>query len=229
MNFEYYWNNIPGIGRSRNNLIYTSLISKDKKTFVQWFFNDTNYHKDQNEIIDPQLMEQKWEREVCYLTAMSKNYPDLVPKIIDINIKDKKIYLEINGLDFWNRSGCLTENYDITLPNWQEQMLSIIQAHKDLGWYKFSMHPSSFFIVNGYLKSINYFFVYDHTEGPISISDHSSHIHSSRQQIMRKQVESLNISWNEKQPLDKLQHLCFESFRSNYPSEFIDQARSIYR
>ena len=31
---EYYWNNVPGAGLCRNNLIYTSLISKDEKHFV---------------------------------------------------------------------------------------------------------------------------------------------------------------------------------------------------
>jgi hypothetical protein len=229
MKYEYYWNDIPGVGLSRNNLIYTSFISEDKKTFVQWYFNDVNYHKDQNEVIDPALMKDKWNREICYLYQMSRYYPDLVPKIKNIDILEKKIYLEIDGLDFWNRAGCLTENYDSVLPDWQEQMLNIIQAYKDLGWYKFSMHPSSYFVVDGKLKSINYFFVYDQDEGPISIADHSSHIHSQRQAIMRTQVEAMGLDWNEPQPLSKLQELCFESFRTNYPADFIEKAKEIYR
>lgn len=229
MKYDYYWNNIPGIGLSRNNLIYTSLISEDKKTFVQWYFNDVNYHKDQNEVVDPVLMRAKWDREICYLYQMSRYYPDLVPKIKDINILEKKIYLEIDGLDFWNRAGCLTENYDSVLLDWQEQMLTIIQAYKDLGWYKFSMHPSSYFVIDGKLKSINHFFVYSQNEGPISIADHSSHIHSHRQQIMRNQVEAMGLDWDAPQPLSKLQELCFESFRTNYPADFIEKAKEIYR
>jgi hypothetical protein len=229
MKYDYYWNDIPGVGLSRNNLIYTSLISEDKKTFVQWYFNDINYHKDQNEVVDSELMRAKWDREIFYLYQMSQYYPDLVPKIKDIDILEKKIYLEIDGLDFWNRAGCLTENYDSVLPDWQEQMLTIIQAYKDLGWYKFSMHPSSYFVVDGKLKSINYFFVYDQNEGPISIADHSSHIHSHRQEIMRKQVEAMGLDWDAPQPLSKLQELCFESFRTNYPADFIEKAKEIYR
>ena len=229
MKYDYYWNNIPGIGLSRNNLIYTSLISEDKKTFVQWYFNDVNYHKDQNEVVDPVLMRAKWDREICYLYQMSRYYPDLVPKIKDINILEKKIYLEIDGLDFWNRAGCLTENYDSVLLDWQEQMLTIIQAYKDLGWYKFSMHPSSYFVIDGKLKSINHFFVYSQNEGPISIADHSSHIHSHRQQIMRNQVEAMGLDWDAPQPRSKLQELCFESFRTNYPADFIEKAKEIYR
>ncbi len=62
MKYEYYYNNVPGKGKCRNNLIYTSLISQDKKTFVQWYYNDGKYHQGQNQVVDPKLMEEKWER-----------------------------------------------------------------------------------------------------------------------------------------------------------------------
>lgn len=228
MELNYYWNNIPGVGLCRNNLIYTSLMSADKKLFVQWYYNDPEYHKGQNEILDPGKMEEKWLREVNYLTQMRNRYPDLIPNIVKIDLDNRKLYLEVDGIDFWNRANCATENYDQVLPDWQDQMLNIIEAHKSLGLYKFSMHPSSYFIVNGRLKSINYFFTYAQHEGPISIADHSSHIFSTRQNIMRQQVEEMGLDWYEPQPLNKLQKLCFESFRTNYPADFIEKAKAIY-
>ncbi|MEY4331569.1 MAG: hypothetical protein RLZZ196_307 [Bacteroidota bacterium] len=228
MKFEYYYNDVPGEGLSRNNLVYTSLISQDKKTFVQWFYNDEEYHKGQNEIVDPDKMEEKWLREVNYLTHMRNNFPDLVPTITKIDLDNRKIYLEVDGLDFWNRAKCNIENYNTVLPDWQDQMLEIIKAHKSLGLYKFSMHPSSYFIVDGKLKSINYFFCYRDLEGPISIADHASHIYSTRQKIMKEQIEKMGLSWDKKEPLDELQILCFESFRTNYPNSFIEQAKKIY-
>jgi hypothetical protein len=228
MELSYYWNDVPGVGLCRNNLIYTSLMSKDKKVFVQWYYNDTEYHKGQNEVVDPNKMEEKWLREVNYITQMRNKFPDLVPKIINIDLNSRKLYLEVDGPDFWNRAGCDVANYDKVVPDWQEQMLNIIQTYKDLGWYKYSMHPSSYFVVDGKLKSINYFFTYRENEGPISIAEHSSHIHSQRQAIMRTQVEAMGLSWDDPQPLDKLQQLCFESFRTNYPAEFIEKAKEIY-
>jgi len=33
MAYEYYYNNVPGIGLTRNNLIYTSLMNKEKNIF----------------------------------------------------------------------------------------------------------------------------------------------------------------------------------------------------
>jgi hypothetical protein len=228
MKFNYYYNNVPGVGLCRNNLIYTSLISDDKKTFVQWYYNDTEYHQGQNEVVDPKLMDKKWHREMHFLHNMEHHNPDMVPKILKVDVPARKLYLGVDGVDFWNRAKCDIANYNSVLPDWQEQMLNIIQAHKDRGWYKFSMHPSSYFIVDGKLKSINYFFTYSKNEGPISIADHASHIYSTRQDIMRDQVKAMGLDWDAPQPLSKLQHLCFESFRTNYPAEFIEKAKAIY-
>ena len=229
MKFNYYYNNVPGYGLCRNNLIYTSLISEDNKTFCQWYHNDEVYHKGQNEVVDPAKMEEKWLREVIYLTHVRNNFPDLVPKIINIDLDNKKTYLEIDGPDFWEQAGCDIENYDKVLPDWQEQMLNIIKAHKSLGLYKFSMHPSSYFVVDGKLKSINYFFTYRKHEGPISIADHTSHIYSTRQAEMRKYTDAMGISWTDPQPLDLLEQLCWESFRTNYPAEFIEKVKDVTR
>lgn len=228
MNYNYYYNNVPGEEPSRNNLIYTSLMSEDKKTFVQWYYNDTEYHKGQNEVVDPKLMDEKWHREMHFLHNMQYHNPDMVPEIVDVDVPNRKIYLRVDGLDFWNRANCDQANYELIVPDWQEQMLAIIQAHKDRGWYKYSMHPSSYFVVDGKLKSINYFFTYSSNEGPISIADHASHIYSSRQEIMKVQIEAMGLSWDKKEPLDKLQLLCFESFRTNYPADFIEKAKAIY-
>jgi hypothetical protein len=228
LNYNYYWNNIPGVGPARNNLVYTSLISKDQKTFVQWYFNDPGYHQGRNEVVDPSKMEEKWLREVNYLTHMRNKFPDLVPKIIKIDLDTRKIFLEVDGLDFWNLAGCSIENYDKVLPDWQDQMLNIIRAHKSLGLYKYSMHPSSYFVVDGKLKSINYFFCHRQEEGPLVLADFKSHIHSDRQLLMREHIERMGISWDKPEPQQVLQKLCFDSFRTNYPIEFIEQAKAIY-
>ncbi len=225
--FEYYYNNVPGKGPCRNNLIYTSLINRDKTTFVQWYYNDSVYHQGQNEVVDPAKMEEKWLREVNYLTHMRNNFPDLVPVIKNIDLENKKIYLEVEGPDFWEQAECDVNNYDSVLPDWQEQMLDIIRAHKKLGLHKYSMHPSSYFVVKGKLKSINYFFTYRDTEPKISIKDVESHIYSTRQAEMRKHLESLGIKWDQPQPWEVFDTLCWESFRTNYPADFIERAKCI--
>ena len=121
----------------------------------------------------------------------------------------------------------ITENYDKIVPDWQHQMLAILTAHKSLGLHKYSMHPSSYFVVDGQLKSINYFFTY-HTEEPhISVSDVQSHIHTNRQEEIRKYISSLDIEWDVPQSWAVMDKLCWNSFRTNYPEEFIQQCLSI--
>jgi hypothetical protein len=227
MNYEYYYNNVPGSGLCRNNLIYTSLMSADKKVFVQHYTTEGDYHKGQNQVVDPKLMDDKFQREVKYLRMMEKIFPEFIPKILLIDHCERKIYLEVQGPDFWELAGCDQANFDKVLPDWQEQMLTIIEAHHAVCLYKYSMHPSSYFIVDGKLKSINYFFTYHLTEGPISIADHTSHIYSTRQEEMKKATDAMGISWTEPQPLALLEELCWESFRKNYPAEFIERAKCI--
>jgi hypothetical protein len=228
MEMNYYWNDIPGEGKCRNNLIYTSLISDDKKTFCQWYYNDEGYHGGQNEVVDPNLMQEKMNKESFGLRFMKlKGYQHLIPEFT-ISTKEKKIYFDIDGIDFWNKAKCNVENYSKVIPNWEQQMLDILQAHKNIGMYKYSLHPSSYFIIDGKLKSFNYFFHYLNTEGPVSIANHASHIYSTRQSIMKEQVEAMGISWNDPEPLVVLQHLCFESFITNYTDSFINQAKEIY-
>jgi hypothetical protein len=224
--FEYYYNNVPGNGMCRNNLVYTSLISEDKKTFCQHFVNDSEYHKGQNTVA-PDKMADKWARELCWLTYMSTWYPDLVPEIQEIDLINKKIYLRVDGPDFWEQAGCLTENFDKVLPDWQEQMLNIIKVHHECDMFKYSMHPSSYFVVDGKLKSINYFFTYSKQEGPISIADHQSHLSDNRQADLRKKVEALGMSWNDVTPLEDLEYLCWESFRTNYPDDFVKKVQAL--
>lgn len=226
MEYDYYWNNVPGIGLCRNNLIYTSLADTNLTTFVQWYYNDGEYHKGQNQVIDPSLMQEKFDREVKYLSLMQSSYPDLVPNF-SIDFNERKIYLEIDGKDFWNRAGCMTENYDSVLPDWQDQMIEIIEAHKSLGLHKYSMHPSSYFIVDGRLKSMNYFFTYHKNEPLVSIADVESHIYSTRQDEMRKHLQTLGIEWNMLQPWNVMDKLCWNSFRTNYPADFIERALNV--
>lgn len=227
MNFAYYYNTKPGQTPWRNNLIYTSLVNHDQTVFVQHYTTEGDYHQGQNQVIDPALMESKWLRELNYITQMRNKFPELIPKILKIDLDARKLYLEIDGPDFWQRSLDADCTFDQVLPDWQEQMIEIIKAHRSLGWYKYSMHPSSYFIVDGRLKSINYFFTYRQDEPQISIKDVESHIYSTRQDEMRKHIAGLGIEWDKPQSFETMNQLCWASFSTNYPADFIERVKCI--
>jgi hypothetical protein len=228
MKYEYYYNNTPEHGLVRNNLVYTSLISEDKKRFVQWFYNDKIYHKDQNQVIDSELMEEKWNREIYFLKLMQKNYPNLVPETDFIDHERKELYLKIDGVDFWQQCLDAEKSFEEVLPDWEGQMLEILQAHKDLGFYKYSLHPSSYFLIDGQLKSINYFFCHDNSEAVHPVQIFQSHISHDRQAKLLEYFEKEGLSWESTLTWTAYQLIALESFRFNYPDSFIDRARQIY-
>lgn len=228
MNYNYYYNTVPEIGKVRNNLVYTSLISDDQKVFVKWFYNDTDYHKGKNEVIDTELMESRWLRELKYLQLMRGAKPDYVPKILDIDYNHKKIYLEIDGVDFWQRHYDNNCSYDDVLPSWRSQMIEIAQGHKDLGLFKYSLHPSSYFIVKGQLKSINYFFTYHKDEPPVQLKEFKTHISEDRRSKLEQIMSQIDLTWDTLVPFQEMQILALESFKSNYPEDFIEELKKIY-
>jgi hypothetical protein len=227
INFDYYYNNVPGKGLCRNNLIYTSLISKDQKTFCQWYFNNNGYHGGHNQVVDPRLMNEKFEREVKYLKLMGKEYPQHVPKFT-IDEAERKIYLDIDGPDMWELAGCEGTDYEKVLPDWSTQMLEILQAHKDLGLYKYSLHPSSYFIVDGKLKSINYFFTYSDNDEKISIKNVLSHISRDRQKNLFPILQEAGMKIDEPQSFKALQLIAFDSFKNNFNEDIMEKAKQIY-
>lgn len=227
-NYKYYYNNTKEHGLVRNNLIYTSLIDDSQTTFVQWYYNDTEYHKNLNEVVDPELMEMKWKREVEFLTLMVKNYPEHVPEVLHIDNKERKIYLKIDGPDFWQQSLDRNISFDELLPDWQDQMIEIICCHKKLGFYKISNHPSSYFLIDGKLKCINYFFCYWFNEEPRTIREHLSHISHNRQEKIASDLAGTGITVDTPLTLKKFYDMSYWSFRSNYPEDFVLRASSIY-
>jgi hypothetical protein len=227
--FEYYYNNVPDKGLCRNNLIYTSLINKDKTVFCQHYVNDADYHKGQNQVVDPNLMEEKWLREVNYITQMRNKYPALVPTIINIDLGQRKLFFKIQGVDFWQQTLDNNCSYDDILPTWREQMLDIFKAHRALGIYKYSLHPSSYFVVDGQLKSINYFFCYNSTSAPISLRSVMSHISEDRQADLFPKMLALGIDVDAPTPHDQIQQLAFESFKTNFSVDFMEQAKDVYK
>jgi hypothetical protein len=203
------------------------LISKDKKTFCQWYYNDEQYHGGHNQVVDPNLMEEKWLREINFIQQMEMKYPQHVPEIQDIDFINKKLYLKIDGPDMWELAGCEGNDYSV-VDNWEEQMLEIIQAHKDLGLYKYSMHPSSYFVVEGKLKSINYFFTYSDQDLGISLRSVMSHISEDRQADLFPKMEAAGIDVNKDTPHSQIQLLAFDSFKTNFPDEVMEKAKAIY-
>jgi hypothetical protein len=158
---------------------------------------------------------------------MCKEYPQNVHKF-SIDEKEHKVYLEIDGPDMWELAGCTGTDYSKVLPDWDMQMLEILQAHKDLGLYKYSLHPSSYFIVDGKLKSMNYFFTYSNSDAQISVKNVLSHISEDRQANLLPKLAAAGMELDKPQTFINLQLLAFDSFKNNFNEDVMEKAKQIY-
>lgn len=224
--FEYYYNNVPGIGKCRNNLVYTSKIDRQNQLFSIQYTHDQTYHN--NQCLPTDYLEQKWIREVKFLVDFAAQFPDHVPEIVNIDYKTKEIILSIQGDDFWQQANCDSRNYIKVVNNWEEQILQILKDYRSANIWKYSLHPSSFFVVDGKLKSINHFFCYYSNEPKIAITEILDHVSDNRKQKLFDYLEKNKIDPNKKLPFEAYGQICLDSFRSEYSDNFIERAKQVY-
>ena len=155
--FEYYYNNVPNEGLCRNNLVYTSKIDRQNKLFSVHYTYDQEYHN--GECLQENVLKEKWKRELKFTTKILNSFPQHILPLKEIDDSKREIIFQIEDNDFWEQANCNKENFDSVLPNWQEQALEILKDYRRAGIWKFSLHPSSFFVFEGKLKCINHFFL----------------------------------------------------------------------
>lgn len=223
---EYYYNNVPEIGLCRNNLVYTAKVDKSVNLFICHYTTDQTYHD--NQCLSENLLEEKWQRDLKFSLLFFGKYERLMPKIRNIDQPSRKIFYEYQDVDFWQQADCNKENYSKVLPDWQEQMLDILKAYRSIGVWKYSLHPSSYFIIDGTLRSVNHFFCYSNDESEITISQVLNHISKNRQEKLLAYCKENDINITATYPFEFYGQLTLESFRGDYPDEFIDKAKLIY-
>lgn len=224
--FEYYYNHVPGVGLCRNNLVYTSKIDRQNKLFSVHYTYDQMYHM--NKCLSEDALEIRWQREIKFTKQMIKSFPEHVLEIKHINMDTREIIFNIKGDDFWQLANCNHENYNDVLPDWQEQIIKILKDYRRAGIWKYSLHPSSFFVVDGKLKNINHFFCYNDNEQHVAITEVLDHISDDRKDKLLKYLDAKNIQVTDSAPWGTYAQICLESFKSNYPTGFIERAKEIY-
>lgn len=221
MNWDYYYN-LEGIEQVRANLVYTPYVSADKRTFCMSFNRDAEYHchQEENAQWSDELLTERFNRELEFYFRAGKTMPTL--KIIDLDVKQRKIYLEWFGDDFYMQ-GYMNGGFNRVLPDWQEQWLTRLQQMWSAGIVKMSLHPNSWVARDGVLVPFNWFFSYQDNE-TVAIRDVMRQISTARQEKLGQVLSAAAMDFDTAYPVGQLQRITFDSFRSNYPAELIDRA-----
>ena len=143
------------------NLIYTPLVSPSGNTFCMSFDHSSKY---QNEDLAHWLPERPhytedmvkffFDREVEYLTVFKDKA--WAPKNITIDAEEQKIFFSWTG-ETCNQIVYGGKSLNEALPDWKEQMATILKDIVRAGYYKTSLYPHCYFIDNGVLRTFDFY------------------------------------------------------------------------
>jgi len=150
-NWNYFYKIVDGRPNT-TNLLYTPLINDTKDIMCMWWNETSPYQR--NTRLTAGLVNFFFEREIKYLTTFQDK--PWAPKLIDVDLKDRKIFIE------WNKETLNTiiftpgRNLNKECPNWKEQIFEILKDVLDSGYYKMALYPHCFFIdTNGNIKTFD--------------------------------------------------------------------------
>ena len=217
MDWQFYYN-LEGTEQVRANLVYTPYVSADNKTFCMSFNRDPGYHPPSNDWTEQDL-EDRFMKEVLFHERAESVMPTL--QLLDIDMSNRKIFLEWHGDDFYMQS-LKAGGYDNVLPDWQEQWRTRIKQMWSSNIVKISLHPNSWVAHEGTLIPFNWFYSYDMDENAV-IRDMLKQISPARQAKMQAELDKVGLELDTPYPIKELQVIAFNSFRTNYPADLIDK------
>jgi hypothetical protein len=155
MNWSYCYK-IKNGQQETTNLLYTPLKNDLGDTLcMKWSIDD--YQKS-NENLDQDLIDFFFDREVRYLSTFQDR--PWTPKIQDIDIENKKIFLEWNNESINSIINDPNRDLDRECPDWRNQIFNILDDINRSGYYKLALYPHCFFInKDGIIKTIDFYSV----------------------------------------------------------------------
>ena len=150
------------------NMLYTPLINPEGNIMcMKWDAKDA--YQIENTKLTQELVDYFFQREIIHLPLFG-DYT-WAPRIIDIDIIYKKIFIE------WNTETCnhiiLGKNrmaFSDICPDWEQQLFTIIKDITDKGYYKMSLYPHCFFLdKDNVLKTFDFYACVSQKERYISL------------------------------------------------------------
>jgi len=161
-NWKYYFKLTSDGHLSASNLLYTPTMNPEGTTMCMHYCSDPDY-RNTDLIISEDVINWFFNREVKFLKELS--HLDSTPAVYEVDIKNRKIFIEWNKETLAQIMFDPTRNLDNELPNWQEQIKKVLTDIKKEDCWKMSLYPHSFYISkDNKLKTIDFYSVVPYTE-----------------------------------------------------------------
>ena len=139
------------------NLLYTPLKNEIGDTLcMSW--DCTDPYQSDNQNLDQDLIDFFFDREVRYLNIFKDR--SWCPTIKEIDLDNKKIFLEWNNESLNAVLNDPSRNLDAECPDWEDQIFNILDDVNKSGYYKLALYPHCFFIdKDKKIKTIDFYSV----------------------------------------------------------------------
>jgi len=161
-NWKYYYKRTAIHDIASSNMLYSPLMNSDKNILCKHYCIDEDYQGVQPGMTQ-EIVDFFYEREVQFLEKLQ--HLNCTPKLLEIDRANNKVFIEWNTETLAQIIFDPSRSIDNELPNWKDQLYSIVKELKDSGHYKLALYPHCFFInKDGVLKTIDYYSVVPHDD-----------------------------------------------------------------
>lgn len=153
-NWQYLYKYTEYGDIATTNMLYTPYLSPSGDMLCMSWDENSSYHT--NSKLSSELVNYFFEREVKHLTLFQKY--DWAPRIADINLSDKKIFIEFNRETLNHIVMSKTRKLDQECANWKEQIRKILKDIRDSEYYKLALYSHCFYLdSSGMIKTIDFY------------------------------------------------------------------------
>jgi len=153
--WEYFYKvDYRGGHKVTTNMLYTPSVNSER-TLMCMLWDETHPYQEENTRLTKELVDFFFEREVFHLTKFQQY--DWAAKLIEVNTDSRKVFIEFTGETFNDILSNPDRSLDAECPDWKEQIFKILQDIVSAGYYKMALYPHCFFLVNGKVKTFDFY------------------------------------------------------------------------
>lgn len=155
-NWDYYYKVCYNLKTPvTTNLLYTPRINPTRNIMCM-VWDEKEPYQIENIRLTKELIDFFFERELTHLELFQKFV--WAPKLLDVDKKERRIFIEWSGETFNNIITDSTRNLDKEYPDWQEQIFNILKDIVSNGYYKMALYPHCFFAdENNQVKTFDFY------------------------------------------------------------------------
>lgn len=162
-NWEYYYKLNPDGTPNDSNLLYSPKVNPEQNVMCMHYVVDQVYRNGGNHIINDDLLQWFFDREVRFLQELS--HLKTTPEVYEVDRANRKVFIEWNKETLSQIVFNSNRNLDDELPDWQEQIRNFLISTKQNEFYKMALYPHCFYInKDNVLKTIDYYSVVPYAE-----------------------------------------------------------------